>query len=152
MSGLAAQARWGTTIVRSQAGVPFKLYEPRPRALPEFLDEAARFGERDFVVEDAARWSFDAVRATVARGAAALAADGVGPGDRVALVAGNSAAWIVAFWSVLQTGATLVVGNAWWSTEELGYLVDRTAPRLVVTDAATEGRFAAGVPRLDVEA
>ena len=50
-------------------------------------------------------WSFAALGEASARLGAALAAQGVARGDTVALVAPNSARWIVAFWGIIAAGA-----------------------------------------------
>ena len=56
------------------------------------------------------------------------------PGDRVALIGFNSIEWVVAFWAVQALGATAVLGNAWWSDDELAAALDSADPALVVTD------------------
>ena len=55
--------------------------------------------------------------------AAALAARGIAPGDRVLLMSPNSDAFVIAAYAVLRTGAILVPGNPRNAPPELAHLV-----------------------------
>jgi acyl-CoA synthetase (AMP-forming)/AMP-acid ligase II len=70
---------------------------------------AERWGERVFVVDDAgASWSFAATEERARRAAAGLRARGIGAGDRVALMAGNSIDFVAAWFGVVGLGAAVV--------------------------------------------
>jgi acyl-CoA synthetase (AMP-forming)/AMP-acid ligase II len=92
---------------------------------------ADRFGERDAVVDGALRWSFRDVEHEMQRVAAALLADGVTPGDRVALWAPNSAAWITTALGILATGAWLVPINTRFRGGEAAAILAHTDARLL---------------------
>ena len=51
----------------------------------------------------------------------ALVNQGVGKGDRVALIMRNLPEWPVAFFAALLTGAIATPLNAWWTGGELDY-------------------------------
>ena len=74
------------------------------------LEASAAFGDREYVVF-ADRTSRRVVthaehRRAVASVAQVLATEyGVGPGDRVAILAANCPEWIVAFWAAVSLGA-----------------------------------------------
>ena len=73
--------------------------------------------------------------ASLVRGAAAaLAAAGVGPGDRVAIVLPNGPAFVAAFFGALRLGAVVVPLNVLLSPRELEERYDATAPSAVVTE------------------
>jgi long-chain acyl-CoA synthetase len=70
---------------------------------------AARFGQRDFLVDDAGgRCSFVELEARAWRAAAGLAARGVVAGDRVALMAPSSIDFVVGWLGVTLAGAAVV--------------------------------------------
>lgn len=80
---------------------------------------------------------------------------GVLAGDRVVLVAANSAQWIAADLAVLAEGATLVPLYARQATAELAGIIRDADPKLVIIDAGLETPLAeAGVvvPRLPIDA
>jgi acyl-CoA synthetase (AMP-forming)/AMP-acid ligase II len=96
---------------------------------------ADRFGERDAVVDGPMRLSFAGIDGEMVRVARALLASGVEPGDRVALWAPNSAAWIVAALGVLAARAWLVPINTRLTGEEAAYILGKTDARLLLAPA-----------------
>lgn len=145
----------------TREGAPFELADEvvlgevmpvflrRPRALRELLTRSvAEFGDREFLVQGPARMTFAEHAAHVAEVAALLAEDGVGPGDRVAILGENSLAWIVAFFATTSLGASAVAMNAWWAAEELRFGLSDSAPKVLLVDekrAARLGAAPAGV-------
>ena len=53
---------------------------------------------------------------------------GVGPGDRVAILAANCPEWIVTFWATVSLGAIAVGLNGWWVGDEIRYGIDDCDP------------------------
>ena len=92
---------------------------------------AERFGKCDAVVDGPTRVSFAAIDREMVRVARALVASGVEPGDRVALWAPNSAAWIVAALGVLAARAWLVPINTRLTGDEAAYILGTTDARLL---------------------
>jgi acyl-CoA synthetase (AMP-forming)/AMP-acid ligase II len=84
--------------------------------------------------------TFAQLEAGAWRGAARLTSVGLKPGDRVLVFAANSPDWIVGFWSVALAGCVNVLGNCWWSTEEIAHAVGLTRPTAVLTDDWTSPR------------
>ena len=127
--------QWGDAIVEATyAGHPGLVHQPRPRSLIGLLDDSARFGERDFLVHGDERITFDVFRRAARPAAEVLAAHGVRPGDRVLLFAYNSPAWVLGFWGAWVAGAIPVLGNRWWSDDELTSALDIATPAAVITD------------------
>ena len=92
-----------TELVR---GVPMGVYRQRFRSLRELFDASVlRYAERDHVVFGADRITFGQLDARVAALAGGLARRGVGPGDRVAVLAANHPAWVEALWATTRLGA-----------------------------------------------
>ncbi|RAY13374.1 long-chain fatty acid--CoA ligase [Actinomadura craniellae] len=128
-------------------GVPMQVFAHRRRNLGELLAGSVGFGDRDYLVSEDERLSFTEHAAQVASLAAALREEhGVGPGDRIAINAANSPAWVVAFWAAVAVGAVAVGYNAWWSRREVEYALGHTTPRLLVADAARAALAGPGAP------
>ena len=141
---------WGTEIVRREDGIPFLVYEPRRTDAAELLDDVRHWGNRVHLVRGAERMTFAELLDLVPRTAAVLAEHGVGPGDRVMLLAFNSVEWIVAFWATLAAGAVVVLANPWWSEEEARHALRAVDVALVLADPRSARLLPAEVPVLEV--
>jgi long-chain acyl-CoA synthetase len=127
-------SRWGTEVVRSDGPVPFLVYEKRRRRVTELLDDAARWSDRDHLVQGSRRITFRAMIAAADRVAARLSALGLGPGDRMLLLASNSPEWVIALWAGLRLGAVVAPGNRWWNADEIAHAIALTTPTVVIAD------------------
>ena len=133
----ASAVVWGDTVVEATyAGHAGLVYEPRPRSLVALLDESARFGERTFLVQGEQRVTFAQFRHAAVAAAGVLQRHGVGSGDRVLIWAYNSPAWVLTMWACWVAGAVPVLGNRWWSDDELAAAVEAAGCTTMVTDAA----------------
>jgi fatty-acyl-CoA synthase len=70
----------------------------------------------------------------IARQAGALRRAGIGPGDRVAVLAPNVPALLAAHFAVLQLHAILVAINTRLQAEEVGYILEHSGAKLVLVD------------------
>jgi long-chain acyl-CoA synthetase len=117
------------------------------------LEAAEAFGDREYVVF-ADRTTRRVIthadhRRAVASVARVLREEyGVGPGDRVAILAANCPEWIVTFWAAVSLGAIAVGLNGWWVGDEIRYGVADCEPAVLVADRRRLDRLA-GEP-LDV--
>ncbi|GAA1615313.1 AMP-binding protein [Leucobacter chromiireducens] len=118
---------------------------PRFARVP--LDEATDIGG---LIERAARlwpdrvaWRFDPggdaltfaeVETRTRALAAALAADGIGAGDRVALLAPNTAAFPLCWLALARLGATTVPVNVRYRRRDLAHVLRASAPKLLLAD------------------
>lgn len=136
MNGPAVgQVRWGTRIVQGTVnGHPCRVYEERPRALSELLLDAQRWSDRTFLVQAERRISGREHLAAVARVARLMRSRGVRTGDAVLLQGFNHIEWIVAFWALQCIGATVALGNAWWSDHEGAAAIELVKPKLVIRE------------------
>ena len=95
--------------------------------IPQMVRASAeRFGDRDAVVDGDTRLSFVDVEQQMMAVARSLIVSGVAPGDRVAVWAPNSAAWIAAALGVLAARAWLVPLNTRLKGEEAAYILGKT--------------------------
>ncbi len=81
-------------------------------------------------------WTWAELDAEVVAWTARLAALGVGPRDRVALLSHNRPEFVFAFHAALRLGAALVPLNARLAAPELATLVQRAVPRCLLAEAA----------------
>ncbi|MET9830805.1 FadD3 family acyl-CoA ligase [Streptomyces sp. NPDC006385] len=125
------------------------------RTIPELVRSAAdRFGDAEAVVDGDLRLTFADLADRVRRTAGAFAAAGVGPGDRVAVWAPNSAEWIVAAFGLLTAGGVLVPVNTRFRDEEAHDIVVRSgAKALCVQNGFLDREFTGppGVPVIDLK-
>lgn len=126
---------WGTSVERTTVqGHSCLVYADRPRAVADFLLTARRWPDRELLVQGKRRLTARDHEAAVARVARWLSGQGVQPGSRVVLLGFNSVEWVVAFWAVQALGATAVLGNAWWTDDEMTAALTPAGPELVITD------------------
>jgi acyl-CoA synthetase (AMP-forming)/AMP-acid ligase II len=112
------------------------VFAQRPKTLVELLRGAAeRLGDRPYVVFPDRQYTFASIVQPVAAVAAALRDRyGVGPGDRVAVVAPNTFEYALTFWATTALGAITVGLNGWWTGDEIAYAVELTEPKVLLGD------------------
>ncbi|MFT4189909.1 MAG: AMP-binding protein [Comamonas sp.] len=100
------------------------------------------------------RLSYADVQQRVERAAALLVARGIGPGDVVALLMKNSAAYLELSLAVSHVGAVLLPLNYRLGAEEVGYIAGHAGVRLLFVDEELAAAAPASVPtvRLDARA
>ncbi len=91
-------------------------------------------GARVVMVFDGDPWSAPRLRAGVAACQAWLAEQGIGRGDRVAVMLKNSPAHIALIYSLILMGVVWVPVNTRLKSTGLRYLVEHSRPRLIVVD------------------
>ncbi|MBO0805424.1 MAG: long-chain fatty acid--CoA ligase [Nocardiopsaceae bacterium] len=85
---------------------------------------AAAHPDRDAIVLGDIRLSYAQVDALASQVAGALAARGIGPGDKVALTCPNVPHFTVAYFGILKAGATVVPLNVLLKAREVAYHLD----------------------------
>ena len=146
---LAPAMHWGDMIHREDVfGEPCLCFQTRPKHLAELFVDARRFTDRTYLADAEHGVSFAEHEHLVASGAAMLARHGVEPGARVMLLGANSIGWVIAFWATIAAQAVVVLGNAWWSAEEVQHAVAESAPSLVIADERCRGKLGIEVPSL----
>ena len=141
-------------------GERMQAFVQRPRNLRDLLVRSASFGDKEFIVATDGvrerRITFAEHAQLVASVAAALRERyGVGPGDRVAILAANCPEWIVAFWATISLGAVAVGLNGWSTGPEIRYFVGDCDPTVLIADRKrierVDGGHDLGVPVVVIE-
>ena len=132
------------TATPSEVGdrVWFRRYPPQvlqhvtipDQLLTEFIEQSVRrWPDRTAIVYYGAQWSYQKLWEQSERLAAALAREGVGPGDRVALYLPNCPAYPIAFFAVLRLGAIVVQVSPLYLGQDLARLLKDSTPKSLVT-------------------
>ena len=109
-------------------------HPPLSSTIPMTITQAAlTWPEADAVIGLGANFSYRELAGLVDDGAAGLTTLGVRQGDRVAIWAPNSSAWIVAAFAVYRIGAILVPVNTRYTAGEAGDILDRAGVGVVLT-------------------
>ncbi|WP_336207606.1 AMP-binding protein [Nonomuraea sp. LPB2021202275-12-8] len=104
--------------------------------IPDLLRHAAlRYGEREFLRFPETSLSFAEVEAETGRLAGALAAKGVRPGDRVAVMMENVPGWPLSWLAVLRAGAITVPVNARYRAADLEHVLRDSGAVATLTTA-----------------
>ncbi len=114
------------------------------RATSNWLEVHARFRPEAEALYDVAsdrRWTYAAMQRDALRWAGRLRAEGVGPGDRVAVLAPNRAETFLLLFACAELGATLFPMNWRLADPELRWQVEHSRPRLLLVDPSMAGRL-----------
>lgn len=82
------------------------------------------------------RWTYGEIEAITNRLGAGLLANGVNPGDRVAMLLPNSPELVFCYYACFRIGAVAVPLNARLTGPELVYMLNHCGARLLITDEA----------------
>ena len=115
-------------------GHPIRVYRHAPASFRAVFEGTRAHGEKLFSIYEDETLTYDQHYAQVAALAHHLVERGVAKGDRVAIGMRNYPEWSVAFWACQSIGAIVVALNAWWTTAELDYALDDSAPSALIID------------------
>ena len=117
--------------------LPALIAHARSQAIGDLLRRsAARDPEKTAIVYRDLRQTYAELDVTVNRTAAALAARGIGPGDRVVLFSHNNHAFVVAYFALARLGAVSVPVNFVLTADEVAYVLAHSgAAGLIAEDA-----------------
>ncbi|MDE2111367.1 MAG: acyl--CoA ligase [Alphaproteobacteria bacterium] len=122
-------------------GIKTRVWKNVPPTLRELFFIARCYGEREFVVNDGERVTYE----SFARASLAMAADlrsrGVVKGDRVAIIARNIPEWPAVFFGAALAGAVVTPLNAWWTGAELEYGLVDSGAKIAFVDTERLGRL-----------
>ena len=124
-------------------GMPMKVYKQRMKSLGEVWSFAlTAHADKEYVVYGDRRVTYGETGKRANAISAALAADGVGIGDRVAVLSANNPEWIDVTWGTVQMGAVLAGLNGWWKTDEIIYGLRDSGAKVLVADGPRFERIA----------
>ena len=101
-------------------GERLPVFKNRERSLRELLQNSALHGDKPYMVlEDRVITYAEHVKRVASVAAALRDVHGIGPGDRVALIAANRPEWVIAFWATVSLGGILSAWNGMWTPTEV---------------------------------
>jgi long-chain acyl-CoA synthetase len=115
-------------------GNPTRTYAHAPSNMREIFAISQQFGERDYLVYEQDRITYQQAHDQVRSIGLWLLEQGVQHGDRVAIAMRNYPEWLLAYWATLSIGATVVGMNAWWTGPEMRYAIEDSQPKVIVLD------------------
>ncbi len=128
-------------VTEDVLGAPTRCFKAAPANVRDVWLSSAQFAERDYLIYNDERLTYAQAHERVASIACWLQAQGVEPGDRVAIAMRNYPEWIQCYWAVLSIGAAAVGMNAWWVGEEVRYALEDSKPSVLICDHERLERF-----------
>lgn len=124
-------------------GEAYRVFANAPANLYQLLTRQAElFGERELLVFEDERYTYERFRSRVDALAAALRSKcGVRAGDRVAIVMRNFPEYLIAVFAISAIGGIVVYMNAWWTAEELEYGFADCGAKLAFVDLPRSRRL-----------
>ena len=123
------------------SGRTMKTWAMAPPSLREIWLSTAGHGDKDYLVYQDERWTYNEAHDTVQRIASWLTTQGIGQQDRVAIAMRNYPEWMLTYWALASIGAVSVGVNAWWVADELKYGLQDSETKLLVCDSERLARF-----------
>ena len=115
-------------------GVPVRVFKSAPPNMRLLWEATAAHGDKEYVVYEDEHYTYAQIHEQVRKLAATFVAQGVVPGDRIALSMRNYPEWVVGYWAGIVVGAAVVGMNAWWTPSEMEYAVNDSQPKVLVVD------------------
>jgi len=115
-------------------GQRLRVFKNAPPSIREVWLSTIQFAERPYLIYGDERITYGESHTLVNSIAAWLAAQGVKPGDRVAVAMRNFPEWMLIYWACVSTGIAVVGMNAWWTAEEMAYGLSDSAPKVLFLD------------------
>ncbi len=116
----------------------------RPATVPHMLEATiAAKPDGEALVSGERRWSWREIEQDVAAAATALAERGISQGDRVALLVGNRAEFVLALFAVLRLGAIAVPLSTRYQTPEIVFALNDCGASLLIYEADLAPRLRA---------
>lgn len=123
--------------------------EPPWATIGDLVAEAAKlFPGREFLRCPDGSLTFAEADELSGRLARVIAAHGVQPGQRVAIMLGNSTEWPLSWFAILKAGAITVPVNPRYRTSDLAFVLADSGAELVLTSKEQAGLVSAVRPRL----
>ncbi len=108
---------------------------PKSRTALGVLNEITdRDPTHDFIIDRGRCWSYQSFTEDVNQCAGAMLASGIVHGDRVGILAGNRAEWLIVNFAAMSIGAITVGLNTWSSANELNYQLNHAAVKLLFVE------------------
>ena len=123
-------------------GHSLRAFKNAPPSVRDLWLSTAAYAERPYLIYDGEAITYAEAHKIVASTAAWLFAQGVRPGDRVAIAMRNFPEWLLVYWACVSCGIAAVGMNAWWVPEEMAYALKDSRPKVVFADQERLDRIA----------
>lgn len=117
-------------------------FKNAPPSVREVWLATLQFAQRDYLVYQDERITYGEAHQLTASIASWLMAQGVAPGDRIAIAMRNYPEWMLIYWAACSIGVAVVGMNAWWTAPEMAYGLSDARPKVLFADAERLARVA----------
>lgn len=117
-------------------------FKNAPPSVREVWLATLPFAERDYLVYQDERITYGQAHQLTASIAGWLMAQGVVPGDRIAIAMRNYPEWMLIYWAACSIGVAVVGMNAWWTAPEMAFGLSDARPKILFADAERLARIA----------
>ena len=122
-------------------GIEVKSFALAPPTLRDVWSLTEPHADNNYIIYEDERWLYKDANAEVASIGNWLLANGVEPGDRIAIAMRNFPEWTLAYWGAVNVGVAVVGINAWWIEEELAFALEDSQPKILICDQQRHDRF-----------
>src|SRR5689334_13900989 len=129
-------------------GIVTRVWKNAPPTLRDVFLNARTYPEREALIYEDDRATYDSFARATLTLAHRLIADGVKKGDRVAVIMRNLPEWPVCFWAGVLVGAIVTPLNAWWTGAELEYGLADSGTKIAFIDEERLDRVAEFLDKL----
>jgi len=123
-----------TRDVTNDKGVSYKEYVSFPENLKGYFDFGLLHGDKEFLVYESERFTFNETISKAAQVGNALIAEGIKKGDRVAICMQNNPEFIFSYMGIVGIGAVCVPLNSWWVADEIIYAMEHCDAKVLFGD------------------
>ncbi|KCZ52615.1 AMP-dependent synthetase [Hyphomonas beringensis] len=116
-------------------GNKLRVYKNAPPSIRELWLSTLQYAERPYLVYEDETLTYAETHQRTNALAAWMFAQGVKPGDRVAVAMRNYPEWMQIYWSCASVGIVVVGMNAWWTPEEMAYALKDSEPKVLFVDS-----------------
>ncbi|MAN46854.1 MAG: acyl--CoA ligase [Alphaproteobacteria bacterium] len=116
-------------------GNTLRVYKNAPPSIRELWLSTLQYAERPYLVYEGETLTYAETHQRTNALAAWMFAQGVKPGDRVAVAMRNYPEWMQIYWSCASVGIVVVGMNAWWTPEEMAYALKDSEPKVLFVDS-----------------
>lgn len=153
LAALTAPGSDFETITRTIDGVDYTVYKNAPSSLQDVYTAATAHGDKEFIVFEGERFTFnDFFRQAWALADALSTRHGIVPGDRVGIAMRNYPEWLSAYVAITSMGAVAVPINSWGLAPELLFAVRDSECRSVFCDQQRFDLMAEGLAESNINA
>ena len=122
-------------------GNKMKIWANAPGSLRDLWLSTDVHGEKDYLVYQDERWTYNQAHEQVARIANWLTSQGIAQHDRVAIAMRNYPEWMLCYWAIASIGAVTVGVNAWWVAEELKHGLKDSEAKMLIHPTRTQQKL-----------